>query len=134
MTAVRKLCTGLGAALLLLSAGKIAGISGIFSGFFENKKDDRQWRIIFLLGLLTSALIWIQFWPEKLTSNQDPSWIRLVLSGFLVGFGARLSGGCTSGHGICGLARFSRRSITATCVFLMTAVLTVYIIRVLYAS
>ncbi len=128
------LLIGLGASLLLLSTGKVAGVSGISSGILQNKHGDRAWRYIFIFGLICSSLIWILIWPERFESIQNPEVLRLVISGVMVGFGTRLARGCTSGHGICGMARGSRASIVATCVFIMTAVLTVFFIRKFYGA
>ena len=120
---------GLSAVLLMLSTGQIAGISGIFSGLLNVRGEDRGWRIAFLAGLILApviaGLIGYGMSPPKLPSN----WVVIVVAGLLVGFGTRLGGGCTSGHGICGIARLSPRSIAATVVFVVTAVITVVITR-----
>ena len=119
------LLIGLAAALFLLLTGRIAGISGIFAGLLNIRSEDKAWRIAFIAGLILVPVIagWIGdgMAPPKLPS----SWIVIVAAGLLVGFGTRLGGGCTSGHGICGIGRFSARSIAATIVFMVTAVLTV---------
>ncbi|MCU4674578.1 YeeE/YedE family protein [Catenovulum sp. 2E275] len=125
---------GIAAVILLSVNGKIAGISGIFYHALINFKnqlnsiDERLWRIFFIAGLVLSPFIAVFFnaqLPEKITS----SWPVLALAGFFVGLGSRLGSGCTSGHGICGIGRFSQRSIIATCVFMLTAILTVLIIK-----
>ena len=118
---------GLSSVLLMLLTGRIAGISGIFAGLLNVRGDDRAWRIAFIAGLVLVPVIagWIGYGmpPPKLPS----SWAVIVTAGLLVGFGTRLGGGCTSGHGICGIGRVSVRSIAATIVFMVTAVITVAI-------
>ena len=120
---------GLSAVLLMLSAGRIAGVSGIFSGLLNLRSEDKGWRVTFIAGLILAPVIagWIGYGmaQPKLPSN----WAVIVAAGLLVGFGSRLGGGCTSGHGICGIGRLSPRSITATIVFMVTAVVTVAVTR-----
>lgn len=120
---------GLAAALLMLLTGRIAGISGIFGGCLTLGASDRTWRLAFIAGLLAAPLLGalIQF-PLSLP-EMPKSWIVIAVGGLLVGFGTRLGGGCTSGHGVCGIARLSPRSITATCVFMLTAFIVVFITR-----
>ena len=116
---------GLSAVLLMLLTGRIAGISGIFGGLLNFKSDDRDWRIAFIAGLLLAPLIasWIGY--AMPTPKLPASWIVIIGAGLLVGFGTRLGGGCTSGHGICGIARLSSRSIVATIIFMLAAIATV---------
>ena len=120
---------GLSAVLLMLSTGRIAGISGIFSGLLNMRGEDKGWRLAFLAGLILApviaGLIGHGMSPPKLPT----SWAVIVVAGLLVGFGTRLGGGCTSGHGICGIARLSPRSVAATVVFMVTAIATVAITR-----
>ena len=120
---------GLSAVLLMLSTGRIAGISGIFSGLLNMRGEDKGWRVAFLAGLILAPviadLIGYGMSPPKLPSN----WVVIVVAGLLVGFGTRLGGGCTSGHGICGIGRLSPQSIAATVVFMVTAIVTVAITR-----
>lgn len=123
------LLIGLAAALLLLLNGRIAGISGILGGLIlPNSASERLWRAIFILGLICGAVIyaWLR---GPLPLQQQAGNAVLVLAGLLVGFGTRLGSGCTSGHGVCGLARRSPRSLAATATFIACAVLTVYIVR-----
>ncbi|HET9917904.1 MAG TPA: YeeE/YedE family protein [Candidatus Binatia bacterium] len=123
------LLIGLAATLLLLINGRIAGISGILGGLIlPNSASDRLWRAIFILGLICGAVIyaWLR---GPLPLQQQAGNAVLVLAGLLVGFGTRLGSGCTSGHGVCGLARRSPRSLAATATFIACAVLTVYIVR-----
>ena len=120
---------GLSSVLLMLLAGRIAGISGIFGGLLNPDSSDRGWRIAFLAGLILAPLLaaWIGYGMP--TPQLPSSWTVIAAAGLLVGFGSRLGGGCTSGHGICGVARLSVRSIAATAIFMLTAIATVAIFR-----
>ncbi len=120
---------GLAAALLMLLTGRVAGISGIFGGCLAFGATDKGWRIAFVAGLILAPLIagWAGY---PMPSPQMPaSWTVVIAAGLLVGFGARLGGGCTSGHGICGIARLSVRSIAATAIFMFTAMVIVALAR-----
>jgi len=120
---------GLAAAVLLLCNGKIAGISGILSGLWTRGSPERQWRQLFIIGLLAGGFLTPLLVGRPLdTFIAAPAWLT-VCAGLLVGFGTRLGNGCTSGHGICGLARLSVRSLVATLTFMATAMLTVFIMR-----
>ena len=120
---------GLSAAILLIFNGRIAGISGILGGLLTPTKGDRAWRYAFLIGMIMGALIIHQLSSTPLTPRVDfPVWL-LALGGFIVGVGTRMGSGCTSGHGICGIARFSSRSISATLIFMFFGGLSVYLIR-----
>lgn len=120
---------GLAAALLMLLAGRIAGISGILGATLGFGTGERAWRLAFIAGLI-SAPVAAMFAGYPVPAPQVPaSWVVIVVAGMLVGFGARLGGGCTSGHGVCGIARFSKRSIVATAVFMGAAVVVVAIMR-----
>ncbi len=123
------LLIGSASVLLLAASGQIAGISGILGGLYGKWTDtDRLWRLIFLTGLIAGAGL-ISIFSHGLTVTLQTQGFQLILAGILVGFGTRLGGGCTSGHGICGLARRSKRSFTATLIFMVTAMVTVYLIR-----
>ena len=118
---------GLAAAALLFFNGRIAGISGIVNGLAGQGAGERGWRIAFLLGLAGAGVL-----VMKLTGQVSASPATtpvLVLAGLLVGFGTRLGSGCTSGHGVCGLARLSLRSLVAVLVFMAAAVFTVFVTR-----
>lgn len=121
-------CIGIGAILLLFTAGKIAGVSGICSGIFIIDNPDKKWRLIFIAGLLCAAIVWAIVWPGRF-STDGSYWLRALVGGSLVGYGTKLANGCTSGHGVCGIGRFSKRSIAATCVFLGTAIAVVTAVR-----
>lgn len=123
---------GLSAAFLLLAKGRIAGISGIAGGIiYPEQRDDIGWRVLFVAGLIIGGLIyqWLGLGAgvEHIQAMVDKP--LLILAGLLVGIGTQIGTGCTSGHGICGLARRSPRSLVATLCFMVSAIATVYIIR-----
>jgi uncharacterized membrane protein YedE/YeeE len=123
------LLIGIASALLMALIGRIAGISGILGGALATSPDDRIWRLAFIAGLLIAPLL-MGFLGWSLPEPQMPaSWVQVVAAGFLVGFGARLGGGCTSGHGVCGIARLSPRSLAATALFMASAMAVVAIMR-----
>jgi uncharacterized protein len=120
---------GFASVLLMMLIGRIAGISGILTGCFALIGGDKVWRVAFIAGLI-SAPIASSLVGHSLPMPQMPmSWVAIVLAGFLVGLGARIGGGCTSGHGVCGIARLSTRSMIATGVFMGTAMIVVAIVR-----
>jgi uncharacterized membrane protein YedE/YeeE len=126
------LLIGLAAVLLLALNGRIAGVSGIFGGIFTtDTSGERGWRIAFVLGLIGGTMLYIVFRGGLALQLQATGW-TLLAGGFLVGFGTRLGSGCTSGHGVCGLARRSPRSFTATIIFMVTAVITVFVTHHLF--
>lgn len=120
---------GLSAVMLWVMNGRIAGISGIAGGLFAPRADDIGWRLAFLLGLVAGPLAYAALGGGMPVIQVTPSTGLLVAAGLLVGYGTRLGGGCTSGHGVCGLARLSPRSLAATGVFLAAAVVTVFLTR-----
>jgi uncharacterized protein len=120
---------GLSATGLLLLNGRIAGISGILGGLLAPlESGDRGWRIGFLAGLLAGGAALAARAPELFAITIERSPIAVVAAGLLVGFGTRLGGGCTSGHGVCGISRGSQRSITATLTFMVVAGVVTYIV------
>jgi len=120
---------GLASAALLLANGRIAGISGILGRSFFPQAGDLGWRVAFLLGLpLGFALVTLlRGEPQPFAITSSPA--LLIAAGLLVGVGTQVVNGCTSGHGVCGLARRSRRSVVATLTFMATAAVTVFIAR-----
>jgi uncharacterized protein len=120
---------GLAAALLMLLTGRVAGVSGIFGGCLATGNGDKGWRLAFLAGLILSPLTGAIAGYGLTAPLMPASYAVIVAAGLLVGFGTRLGGGCTSGHGICGIARLSPRSITATAVFMAAAILVVALTR-----
>ncbi|TXK97389.1 YeeE/YedE family protein [Methylococcaceae bacterium HT1] len=119
----------LSASLLLLLNGRMAGISGIMNGLFGAPKKEWIWRGLFLLGLVLGAAIFQLLSNDSLQLRQGYPLLLIVLGGFLVGVGTRMGSGCTSGHGICGIASFSIRSITATVTFMLMGMVTVFILK-----
>ncbi len=119
---------GLAATLLYAMLGRIAGISGLLNTAIE-KSDGRGWRIAFLLGLVAGATLWFAFAPGVPPLRTDFPMQWLIVAGLLVGFGTHLGNGCTSGHGICGLARLSKRSFVAVAAFMGAGFATVFVIR-----
>jgi uncharacterized membrane protein YedE/YeeE len=120
---------GLASLLLMLLAGRVAGVSGITAGIFGVGALDRGWRLAFIAGLILAPIAAMLAGHAVPLPTMPASWFVIITAGFLVGFGARLGGGCTSGHGICGIARFSKRSIVATLVFMGAAVIVVALMR-----
>ncbi|QIZ47889.1 YeeE/YedE family protein [Dickeya zeae] len=122
------LLIGIAASVLVLFCGRIAGISGILVGVLPGKgKIIEKWRLAFLAGLILTPLLYTTFFhhPDVTLSTSTPG---LLLAGFLVGVGTRLGSGCTSGHGVCGLSRFSVRSLVATLVFMVVGFATATLI------
>jgi uncharacterized membrane protein YedE/YeeE len=119
---------GCAAVLLLWSVGRIAGISGIASGAIEGARGDRAWRFAFIAGMAIVGALTLQFVPSPPRMQTGPTSL-LLAAGLLVGFGTRLGNGCTSGHGVCGLGRFSRRSLAAVVTFMIAAMATTFVMR-----
>ena len=120
---------GISVTLLLLFNGRIGGVSGIMNGALFAPKGDRIWRLTFLAGLVLGAFIFHLLAPDFTVLRQGYPLLLLGLGGFLIGLGTRIGGGCTSGHGICGIANLSIRSLIATLTFMATGMITVYTIR-----
>lgn len=122
------LLIGLSASLLLLFQGRVAGISGILKGLLRPVDGELSWRLSFILGLLAGGFLLVAVAPTRFQFLQNQPGL-LLLAGVLVGFGTAMSGGCTSGHGVCGISRFSFRSIVATMVFIASGVLAVFLFK-----
>jgi uncharacterized protein len=120
---------GAAASLLLRLNGRVAGVSGILSGLFSRDREEVAWRVLFVAGLLVGGVLFAVFQPAALAIDVPPSARVTIAGGILVGVGTRLSGGCTSGHGVCGISRLSLRSIAATLTFLAAGMLTVFLVR-----
>ena len=122
------LLIGAASVLLVLAAGRIAGISGILGGLTHPVRGDVAWRAAFVAGMLGAALAFraAGLFPDV---RIDTSTATLVAAGLLVGFGTRLGSGCTSGHGVCGLSRLSPRALAATLAFMGAGFATVYVVR-----
>ena len=117
---------GLASVWLLAANGRIAGISGILHGLFAQPPGDRGWRMAFLAGLLVGGLAWT-FWFGNIP--QERNLFAMASAGLLVGFGTRMGGGCTSGHGVCGLGRLSLRSLVAVMVFMVCGMIATFVMR-----
>ena len=120
---------GLSAAAMFWFDGKIAGISGIVAGVLRPVRNDWLWRVFFVSGLLAGGLIMRMVEPDAYAYTIQRSSGAIIAAGLLVGFGTRLSNGCTSGHGVCGVSRLSARSMVATGSFLVTGAVTVFVIN-----
>ncbi|MDA0318274.1 MAG: DUF1420 family protein [Proteobacteria bacterium] len=124
------LAIGLGAVLLMLSLGRILGATGILSGtIFAEDREELKWRAAMILGMIAAPILIFLFTGKMPDVNVPISPFMIVLGGVIVGFGASLGSGCTSGHGVCGLSRLSVRSLVAVPTFMATGVITLYIIR-----
>jgi uncharacterized membrane protein YedE/YeeE len=120
---------GFASTLLMMLTGRIAGISGILGGCLTLTADDKVWRFAFIAGLILAPLVSSLLGHPLPPPLMPASWLMIAIAGVLVGFGTRLGGGCTSGHGVCGVARLSGRSIVATAIFMVTAIAVVAIVR-----
>jgi len=123
------LLIGLAVAGLWLFNGRAAGISGIFGGVLELERPDLPWRGAFIGGLALGGLVLSRIEPRLFAWDAPHSSALVVASGLLVGFGTRLGGGCTSGHGLCGISRLSPRSVVATLVFMALGMVAVFVAR-----
>jgi uncharacterized membrane protein YedE/YeeE len=123
------LLIGVAAALLLLLNGRISGISDIVGGLLAPRSSDAGWRVVFIAGLLLGAFSYMLATGGALPVSMQAPMPVLIVAGLLVGFGTRFGSGCTSGHGLCGIARLSKRSMVASAVFFGVAMLTVFIVR-----
>jgi uncharacterized membrane protein YedE/YeeE len=122
------LVIGVAASLFVLLNGRIAGISGILGGLLTPSRGDVGWRIAFVGGMISAPLLWALFTTLPAIEVRA-GYPVIILAGLLVGFGTRYGSGCTSGHGVCGLSRFSPRSLMATVLFMAAGFVTVYLIR-----
>ncbi len=120
---------GTAAAGLLVLTGKTAGVSGIVEGVIRGEKGEWGWKAAFVLGLIAGGIILRFLMPASLASGAPRAIPLVAVGGLLVGFGARLSGGCTSGHGICGMGRLSMRGAVGTGVFMVAGAITVFLLR-----
>ncbi len=123
------LLIGLAVALMLLLNGRVAGISGIAGGLLTLRLRDTAWRAAFVAGLVLGALTYLSTVDQTTPVRVLASPPAILVGGLLVGFGTRMGSGCTSGHGLCGVARLSRRSVVATATFFGVAMLTVFVTR-----
>lgn len=120
---------GLAVSLMLLFNGRITGVSGILAGVVKAQQGDFAWRAFFALGLLSGGFILNYILPEALEQQSNAKWYDYIFSGLLVGFGTLFGNGCTSGHGVCGISRFSVRSILSTITFIFFGILSVLLFK-----
>jgi uncharacterized protein len=118
---------GLASVWLLAANGRIAGVSGILHGLFVQPPGERVWRAAFIAGLIVAGLAWHLFMDVTPRQGFGLGWA--ALAGVLVGFGTRVGGGCTSGHGVCGLGRLSMRSLVAVAVFMASGMAATFVMR-----
>ncbi len=120
---------GLAAAAMWWLLGRISGVSGILGNALSARGSDLGWRVAFIGGLLSAGVIAAVALPGAIHFNMESGYTRAIVAGLLVGFGTRMGGGCTSGHGVCGVSRLSKRSLVATGMFMASAVLVVFVMR-----
>ena len=125
---------GLAVSLMLLFNGRVTGISGIISGLLKPEKNETGWRLSFLIGLIFGGFVLQILNPDILVQVSSALWFDYVIAGLLVGFGTLLGNGCTSGHGVCGISRFSMRSIIATITFIFFGICSVLLFKFLRGS
>lgn len=123
------LLIGVAVSIMLLFNGRVTGISGIVGGLIKPVKGDKAWRISFIAGLIFGGLLLNSFYPAAFSFSSNYQTSHLVIAGLLVGFGTLLGGGCTSGHGVCGISRLSLRSLVATVVFILVGMIIVYVFK-----
>ena len=120
---------GIASSMMLLFSGRIAGVSGIFGGMLFQRGKERAWRFSFIIGLIAGGIILYTINTEFFENSSGRGLLAVNIAGLLVGIGTRIGGGCTSGHGVCGIGRLSVRSIAATFTFVFAGMLTVFLIK-----
>lgn len=120
---------GVAASMLLLLNGRLAGVSGIVYGLLPPARGDASWRLLFVAGLVIGTGLYAALAGDAYEITFHASWPLLIIGGVLTGLGTRVGGGCTSGHGVCGIGRLSVRSIVATGTFMVAGGLTVFVVR-----
>jgi hypothetical protein len=118
---------GLASLLATVLSGKIPGISGVFGRLLVTATPDKAWRAVFLFGVISGAALSFTLWQSAALFRPLRPLVVMAIAGLLVGFGTRLGGGCTSGHGVCGVGMGAKDSIAATLIFMVTAMVTVFI-------
>ena len=121
---------GLSAVMLMALNGRIAGISGVFSGSVFAERGDKFWRVLFGVGLIAAPILWTLVQGSQPKFEITDNWSLIIAGGLLVGFGTRLGSGCTSGHGVCGLARLSPRSMASVGLFMAAGMITVAVAKI----
>ena len=123
---------GIAAAMMLLFSGKIAGVSGIFGGMLFQQGEERSWRLSFVAGLIAGGILLYILNAEFFENTSGRGLLAVTIAGLLVGIGTRVGGGCTSGHGVCGIGRLSGRSIVATVTFVVAGMAIVTLVQSFY--
>ena len=120
---------GIAASMMLLFSGKIAGVSGIFGGMLFQQGKERAWRLSFITGLIAGGILLYAIKTEFFENSSGRGLLAVTIAGLLVGIGTRVGGGCTSGHGVCGIGRLSVRSIVATVTFVFAGMFAVVLFK-----
>ena len=120
---------GIAASMMFLFSGRIAGVSGIFGGMLFQQGKERAWRLSFITGLIVGGILLYTINAEFFENSSGRGVLAVNIAGLLVGIGTRIGGGCTSGHGVCGIGRLSIRSIVATVTFVFAGMLTVFLVK-----
>ena len=120
---------GISASMMLLFSGRIAGVSGIFGGMLFQQGKERAWRLSFITGLIGGGILLYAINAEFFENSSGRGLLAVNIAGFLVGIGTRIGGGCTSGHGVCGIGRLSVRSIVATVTFVFAGMVAVVLVK-----
>lgn len=123
---------GIAASMMLLFSGKIAGVSGIFGGMLFQRGEERAWRLSFVAGLIAGGILLYILNAEFFENTSGRGLLAVTIAGLLVGIGTRVGGGCTSGHGVCGIGRLSGRSIVATVTFVVAGMAIVTLVQSFY--
>ena len=123
---------GIAASMMLLFSGRIAGISGIFGGMLFQQGKERAWRLSFVVGLIAGGILLYTINAEVFENSSGRDLLAVNIAGLLVGIGTRIGGGCTSGHGVCGIGRLSVRSIMATVTFVFAGMVAVVLVKSFY--
>ena len=123
---------GIAASMMLLFSGKIAGVSGIFGGMLFQQGEERTWRLSFVAGLIAGGILLYILNAEFFENTSGRGLLAVTIAGLLVGIGTRVGGGCTSGHGVCGIGRLSGRSIVATVTFVVAGMAIVALVQSFY--
>ena len=132
MPLVGGMLIGIASALTLLISGKIAGVSGIFGGMLFKQGEERAWGTSFIVGLIAGGVMLYSINIEYFENTSGRGLVAVIIAGLLVGIGTRVSGGCTSGHGVCGVGRLSARSLVATVTFVVSGMAMVTLFQNLY--
>ena len=125
---------GVAVSLMLLLNGRVTGISGILNGVLVPEKNDTLWRVLFVVGLFMGGIILKVFRPESFLDTSGTNIVQVIFAGLLVGFGTVMGSGCTSGHGVCGVSRWSIRSLVATGTFILAGIVSIWVFRFVFGG